>query len=121
MMQTWIAKNYPSAQSAALACDTATAKMVAAFPELRRVRGHAMVGVDFRPHWWCETPDGEVVDPTAHQWKRPPHIYEEWTGSEDPHGKCINCGELLFRSHGSGSWLCWGCDGTTPPGMEMTP
>ena len=62
-------------------CREATAAMVKAFPELRRVRGH----YGWCPHWWCETPDGTVVDPTARQFT-PGGIYIEvhraWSRSE---------------------------------------
>ncbi len=107
---SWIAERYPTAESAKLQCAEATSLMVEAFPQLRRVRGHAMVGINFRPHWWCVTPDGEVVDPTAHQWDVPPLFYDALCDdTEEPCGKCIYCGDLLFRSKGAGSYLCENC------------
>ena len=47
-------------------CVETTQEMVKAFPELTRVSGyyHDHFGV---PHWWCVTPDGEIVDPTVSQ------------------------------------------------------
>lgn len=107
----WIAEHYPSTESASLKCAEATLTLVATFPELRRVRGHVMVGVHLRPHWWCVTPEGGVVDPTAHQWPHAPVFYAALPDdAEDPHGKCLHCGELLFRSRGADSHLCEDCN-----------
>jgi hypothetical protein len=105
----WMCGNYPTPEASRLKCDIATAQMVEAFPELRRVRGHAMVGIDFRPHWWCVAPCGGVVDPTANQWETPVVFYEPLESEEEPIGKCINCGGLLFRSLGADSHLCQHC------------
>lgn len=107
----WIAECYPTAESASLQCAEATLALVEAFPELRRVRGHAMVGVNERPHWWCITPDGTIIDPTAHQWPTAPVFYEALPDdAEDPHGKCLHCGSLLFRSNGAGAFFCENCN-----------
>lgn len=107
---SWIAERYPTPESAKLQCAEATSAMVGVFPQLRRVRGHAMVGTDFRPHWWCVTPEGEIIDPTAHQWGVPPVFYDALPEeSEEPCGKCIYCGDLLFRSRGADSYLCENC------------
>jgi len=73
---SWISANYPTAQSAVLSCAEATQRMSATFPELLRTRGEVMVGVDYRPHWWCVSPDGTIVDPTVHQWPQKVTIYE---------------------------------------------
>lgn len=80
-------------------CGSATEDMVATFPELRRVRGH----YGYHTHWWCVTPDGEIVDPTAKQF--PPGLeYKEYTGP-DPVGKCMWCGELVWN-YDYGSSAC---------------
>lgn len=64
----WIAEHYPGL-AAVGACRRATEAMVAAFHELRRVAGWALTADRGRvEHWWCETPDGAVVDPTASQY-----------------------------------------------------
>lgn len=69
-----------------------------------------MVGVDFRPHWWCITSEGEIIDPTAHQWPAPPAFYDALPNdAEEPCGKCTHCGDLLFRSRGADSYLCENC------------
>jgi hypothetical protein len=96
---SWITERYPTPESAKLQCAEATTAMVAAFPTLRRVRGHAMIGIDFRTHWWVLTPEGKIIDPTAHQWE----------DAEEPCGKCIYCGDLLYRSRGADSYLCENC------------
>jgi hypothetical protein len=107
---SWIAERYPTSESAKLQCAEATAAMIDAFPMLRRVRGHVMIGIDFRPHWWCVTPEGEIIDPTVHQWSAPPVFYDAMPeDSEEPCGKCIYCGDLLYRSRGADSYLCENC------------
>ena len=108
--RAWITERYTTPESAKLQCAEATKEMVAAFPELRRVRGHAMVGVDLRPHWWCLTTDGKIIDPTAHQWDQPPVFYDMIPeGAEEPHGKCLECGDLLYYSQGDNSHFCKDC------------
>lgn len=74
-------------------CGTATEDMVKAFPELRRVRGH----YGSSEHWWCVTPDGTIVDPTAAQFE-PGREYVEYVGP-DPVGKCMGCGAYVWESH----------------------
>ena len=80
-------------------CKPAVAEMREAFPELREVRGHVFsMTWARRGHIWCETPDGEIVDPTADQF---PDIvrYEPWKpGDEVLVGKCMNCGEEIWRA-----------------------
>jgi len=109
LVRLWISEHYPTPESANLKCAEATLAMCAAFPELIRIRGSAMVGIDLRPHWWCETPNGEVIDPTAHQWPGGVVFYERLQSEEECHGKCLDCGELLFRSLGDTSFHCAGC------------
>ena len=71
-------------------CGWAVDQMVAAFPELRRVRGH----YGFTPHWWCVAPDGVIWDPSQRQFQVAA-AYVEYTGP-DPIGKCMNCGDLIW-------------------------
>lgn len=108
--ESWIADHYQTPESAKLNCMEATESMAAAFPELRRVRGHAMVGLHDRPHWWLVKTDGEIVDPTAHQWGVQPSSYCEIPlDAEEPHGKCYECGVELYRSRGAQSYFCENC------------
>ncbi len=86
-------------------CADWTAEMVAAFPELTRVRGHYYcAGWGEREHWWCTTADGTIVDPTAQQFpsKGRGH-YEPWDETQpEPTGMCPNCGGYCF----GGSSVC---------------
>lgn len=79
-------------------CRTATELMVKEFPELKRVAGHVYtLGWGKRSHFWCVTPDGSIVDPTARQF---PGLlgYEPWKpGDEVCVGKCMNCGCEIWR------------------------
>ena len=79
-------------------CMEITERMAAAFPELRRVRGHYVCPYQGpRPHWWLITPDGTVLDPTKEQFvSQGCHgTYEPYEGPE-PTGECLNCGALVY-------------------------
>ena len=90
-------------------CAEVTQAMVAAFPELRRVRGHVHSAIHTTltnpqgyPHWWCVTSAGVIVDPTASQFPCPV-MYEAWDESlNEPTGKCPNCGDYTY----DGSSVC---------------
>jgi hypothetical protein len=95
----WIAARYPDTASARACCAEATRKLVAAFPELRRVRGHYVCPLwGPREHWWCVAPDGSVVDPTQAQFPtRGGFEYEERDETRpEPTGRCHNCGEYCY-------------------------
>lgn len=82
------------------ACAEVTEEMVEVFPELTRVRGHyhdPQWGQ--REHWWCVTEDGDIVDPTAHQFpSKGEGEYVRWIeGDPEPTGKCPECGEYTFN------------------------
>ena len=96
--QRWIDARYPDRDSAWLRCTEATEAMTAAFPELRRVRGHVTdyVYAWNSPHWWCETPDGEIVDPTRRQYEGSKLTYIPLDESNVPQGRCVYCGELYY-------------------------
>lgn len=100
---SWIEKHYPTPESAYGKCAEATTAMLAAFPELRRVRGHyyCMIWGE-RAHWWLVTSDGQVVDPTAAQFPSGGRgVYEPWTeGADESTGKCPNCGDFVYN-HGA--------------------
>jgi hypothetical protein len=95
------AQSYGSGQ-----CAEATAAMVSAFPQLRRVRGHVTLLESPKPvpHWWCENESGDIYDPTEHQFLAivdylPHH-------GEEPVGKCIECGGYIYPSGGYTSAVC---------------
>ena len=95
----WIEQNVPDHTAAYGKCADVTEAMAAAFPELRRVRGHYYCTAwGERSHWWLVTPSGEVVDPTAKQFPSAGHgYYEPWIeGAEEPSGKCPNCGGMVY-------------------------
>lgn len=107
--KTWISeyltKNNPYGQ-----CAEATLQMQKEFPELIRVRGHyyePLWGQD-REHWWLKTKNNEIVDPTSKQFPTNGTMeYTEWVeGSEEPIGKCMNCGDLVFSSKDVGANAC---------------
>ena len=81
-------------------CREITTQMLEYFPELQQVRGHYMCPIwGRRGHWWLVTPNGEIVDPTAKQFPSGGlGEYLEWIdGTEEPTGKCANCGEFTFK------------------------
>ena len=77
-------------------CVSATLEMVEVFPELKRIAGWA----DEVEHFWCVTPTGEIVDPTAAQFAGPGGIeYREFKpGDEVRVGRCMNCGDSIYRA-----------------------
>ncbi len=102
--RTWIDDHYPTRESAYGHCAEAVSEMVQAFSELRAVRGHYYDVVwNERAHWWCVTPEGEIVDPTLRQF---PDQHGEYTELDEdapkPTGMCPNCGELIF----TGDYVC---------------
>lgn len=116
----WVAE-YKRTQPQKNYCWTATEKLVKAFPELRKVRGWAHYRYNLTwqadyecwdEHWWCETADGKIVDPTDGQWLDDRggvvYGYEEYdtdVHGPDPIGKCMDCGDLIFPG-GYDTWAC---------------
>jgi len=81
-------------------CQSATREMVETFPELKAIPGHVMVAPAGRvEHWWCVTPQGEIVDPTAGQFGAGVGEYIPWTpGTQVRVGRCMNCGEDIYKA-----------------------
>jgi hypothetical protein len=80
-------------------CADVTQRMAAAFPELKRIRGHYYCVVwGERTHWWLVAPDGTIVDPTKAQFpSKGTGVYAPWhEGDREPSGMCANCGELCY-------------------------
>jgi hypothetical protein len=83
-------------------CDSATKEMCEAFPELRRAAGFVYCTWGRDQHWWCVTPDGLIVDPTATQFECV-YEYEEIDLSDPeqtkriPTGCCHDCGEDVYE------------------------
>lgn len=78
-------------------CHYYSYRMRDAFPELRLVAGRYVHPQAVATHWWLETPDGEVVDPTASQFPSGGTYYEHIPSDDDPTGKCPNCGEYCYH------------------------
>lgn len=89
----WIKANYPTRLEAVGMCQSASRKMVEAFPELTRVPGW----LDGRDHVWCVTPDGHIVDPTRAQYGLIGEYVAWKPGDEVCVGKCMNCGMDIHR------------------------
>lgn len=115
----WIAQNVPA--NPWTLCAGITVKMAAAFPELRRVRGHyhCPIAPDLpngTPHWWLVAPDGSIVDPTASQFvSGGAGEYVEHVGDE-PTGKCMDCGAYTYRGE---SFCSTKCEHATAAYMSM--
>lgn len=82
-------------------CHETCLEMQKTFPELKLIRGHYFdpIWLD-RKHWWLETKDGEIIDPTAIQFpSKGQCLYTPWDESQpEPTGKCPNCGEYTFNN-----------------------
>lgn len=92
----WIAENVTETYGT---CAEVTEAMAAAFPELRRVRGHYYCPIwGERGHWWLFAQDEQIVDPTAAQFPSGGlGEYVEWEeGSREPTGNCPQCGDLVY-------------------------
>ena len=80
-------------------CEFVCRKMIAAFPELELVRGHYWdLEWGKRQHWWLQTQEGEIVDPTEIQFPMGMKEHEPWDESlPEPTGMCPNCGEYCYN------------------------
>ena len=49
-------------------------------------------------HWWLQTKEGEIIDPTAIQFPTKGHgVYDPWDETQKaPTGMCPNCGEYCY-------------------------
>jgi hypothetical protein len=108
--KAWISVNYSNPRDAVSQCKEACHKMKESFSELIITNGLVLVGLDFRQHWWCKTEDGDIVDPTAHQYEVFDLKISEYQEIDDDHDlrkypqcKCMNCGEYFFYKKDSQS------------------
>ena len=75
-------------------CKKMSEALIEEDPTLRLVRGHYYCPVwgTEEPHWWCEKPDGTVVDPTALQFgSKGAGTYTEFDGIFS----CEECGKKI--------------------------
>lgn len=73
-------------------CKEMSEALCAEDPTLRLVRGHYYCPIwnTEEPHWWCEKPDGTVVDPTKLQFgSKGLGTYTEFNGICE----CAECGK----------------------------
>ena len=96
----WIADRKLKKEAAYGKCKHYCEMMLRFFPELKLVRGYYLDCIwGERQHWWLETPEKRVVDPTHIQFPDPNGRYVEWDDSlPDPTGKCPNCGGLCYHN-----------------------
>ncbi|KMV15978.1 hypothetical protein ACT17_23090 [Mycolicibacterium conceptionense] len=92
-------------------CQAAAKELAAQDPTLRVVRGW-YIDIDWgeQEHWWCERPDGTVIDPTVEQFPTG-HVealrqYREYAGVHP----CPGCG---IPVEGETGFCCGGCHGAT--------
>ena len=81
-------------------CEKVCKKMNKQFPELIPIKGHYYCMVwGKRMHWWLETHDGTIIDPTAIQFPTKGYgVYDPWDNTQpEPTGKCPNCGEYCYE------------------------
>lgn len=108
--QEWIDANIDELNNMG-ACSQRTTEMQQAFPELRRVAGfYYSIGWGQREHFWLETEDGEIIDPTAMQFPcKGNGVYERLSEDEIlrlPIGMCANCGEPIYRDSECTDTVC---------------
>lgn len=74
-------------------CREYAEKLVKKDPSLRLVRGYYICPFwGKQPHWWCEKPDGTIVDPTVKQFPSPQvGDYVEFDGIVE----CAECGKRI--------------------------
>ena len=101
----WIHENVSDYQAAYGKCADITQRMVEAFPELTRVRGHYYCPCwGEREHWWLTDLEGDIVDPTKSQF--PSHGHGAYVPRDEsqpePTGKCPNCGDYCYN----GDYCC---------------
>ena len=79
-------------------CVEVTKEMVLLFPELHIVKGMVTImenDKDYQ-HQWLVDSEGNIVDPTAHQWLGIVKYKEIKEEDDKPIGKCIECGEWVY-------------------------
>jgi hypothetical protein len=106
-------------------CKQAVDLMIADFPELRRAGGFVHWSIPSRDiedqHWWCVSPDGSIVDPTAEQFAssltkpRYEEVDPEAASTKDriPIGHCMECGNPCFPTSHSHNHCSEECEDLT--------
>lgn len=102
--QEWVDINYPDPAYTLGRCKEAVDAMVEAFPELIKTNGFIDLYSSYeRMHWWGKDTEGNIVDPTAHQFKAYADRIFEYREIDDNHparkyvrAKCMNCGQYYY-------------------------
>ncbi len=77
-------------------CRETVADMASVFPELKPVCGYYCDPVEGkRPHWWLVDVDGNIVDPTRHQFLSD-GLFAYEALRREPTGKCAGCGCFVY-------------------------
>lgn len=96
----WIANWLCTQKSVWGFCKQGAQEMQKQFLELTVVPGWVSTIAGDRDHWWCETADGEIIDPTASQFKEMRigiFRYRKFQpGDKVRVGKCMNCGTEIW-------------------------
>jgi hypothetical protein len=87
-------------------CGVFTRALARQFPELRATAGFyfAPGGAAHGEHWWLETSEGAIVDPTADQWPSQGRgRYERYDPARHlvVKGSCPSCGTGLYSRAGA--------------------
>lgn len=92
-IENWLDQNGGPNKDGYGRCKEAAEAMTLAFPELEVTKGHVLCSWGDRGHWWCKTPDGQIVDPTARQFQSLFSYEEYFPGMHIRLGRCMECGE----------------------------
>lgn len=79
-------------------CRAGSNEMAEAFPELKVVFGWVLTLYGEEEHFWCETEDGKIVDPTVGQFLSIGGYRKFNPGDPVRVGKCMNCGSEIYGS-----------------------
>lgn len=115
----WVVQNsFDTPATSALMCVEACNSMVDCFPELSLKRGvvYSKTNADNcsddhfteYPHTWCETPEGDIVDPTKAQFHLLGELIYREIDEEDVR-KCMGCGTFYSESSSGLYGLCGQC------------
>ena len=122
MYEDWIRDYVARTKDILSQCKQATAEMSVAFPELRRCRGWVTLSSGLeREHFWMETSEGEIVDPTVSQFTTTTFYkgcggvkfyleYDPEMHGPEPVGKCMACGAYCYPPEGTSTACTENCE-----------
>jgi len=79
-------------------CVQVSKEMQLVFPELIIAQGMVKLldNGKWYPHQWLVDLEGNIVDPTAHQWIGIEEYKHIGKNDDKPVGKCMQCGEWMY-------------------------